>query len=83
MDQTEYQFPWRFPALAFLTVTSNEFLSYFFATKSQGTGLGLAICRSIIAANGGHLSASRAAPYGSVFRVDLLSAVEEKRALIF
>ena len=55
----------------------------FLTTKSQGTGLELAICRSIFAANGGHLLASRTLPYGSVFRVGLLSTVEEKRAFIF
>lgn len=43
----------------------------FFTTKANGMGIGLAICRTIIEAHGGTLSASRAMPLGSVFRIVL------------
>lgn len=43
----------------------------FFTTKAQGTGLGLAICRSIIEAHGGHITARRREPFGSVFQIEL------------
>src|SRR5262245_25601930 len=43
----------------------------FFTTKSNGMGLGLSICRKFIAAHGGRLWASPAAPHGSVFHLVL------------
>jgi signal transduction histidine kinase len=43
----------------------------FYTTKSEGMGLGLSICRSIIEEHGGHLSADRGEPNGSVFRIVL------------
>jgi PAS domain S-box-containing protein len=46
----------------------------FFSTKSNGMGIGLAICRTIVQAHGGQMTASSAAPYGSVFRIILPAA---------
>jgi signal transduction histidine kinase len=43
----------------------------FVTTKPAGMGLGLAICRTIIDRHGGRLSASPAAPRGTVFRMIL------------
>lgn len=43
----------------------------FVTTKSGGMGLGLAICKMIVDRHDGQLSATRAHPRGSVFRVVL------------
>lgn len=43
----------------------------FYTTKPQGLGMGLAISRSIVAAHGGQLTASRNADRGSTFRIEL------------
>jgi two-component system NtrC family sensor kinase len=43
----------------------------FVTTKSHGMGLGLALCRMIIEQHSGELSASRAHPHGSIFRIAL------------
>jgi signal transduction histidine kinase/integral membrane sensor domain MASE1 len=47
----------------------------FFTTKSSGMGLGLSICKSIIESHGGRLWASTRIPQGSVFYIQLPSAV--------
>jgi C4-dicarboxylate-specific signal transduction histidine kinase len=47
----------------------------FFTTKSHGMGLGLSICQSIVQGHGGRLCASRRIPHGSIFYVQLPSAV--------
>jgi signal transduction histidine kinase len=43
----------------------------FFTRKPSGMGIGLSICRSIIESHNGRLSATRAAPFGSIFQVQL------------
>jgi PAS domain S-box-containing protein len=43
----------------------------FYSTKPSGLGMGLSICRSIIAAHGGQLWVSNAAPRGAVFEFTL------------
>lgn len=45
----------------------------FFTTKEGGTGLGLAIAHQVIALHGGHLSADRNGPRGTMVRIALPS----------
>jgi two-component system sensor kinase FixL len=52
----------------------------FFSTKSTGIGLGLAVSRSIIAAHGGRLRASRNQPRGATFRITLPVATEDEQS---
>jgi signal transduction histidine kinase len=49
----------------------NRIFETFVTTKPEGMGMGLSICRSIVESHGGRISASRATPHGSVFRVFL------------
>lgn len=39
----------------------------FFTTKENGMGMGLSVCRTIVTAHGGHLWASPASQFGTVF----------------
>jgi PAS domain S-box-containing protein len=39
----------------------------FFTTKKNGMGMGLSVCRTIVTAHGGHLWASPASQFGTVF----------------
>jgi signal transduction histidine kinase len=47
----------------------------FYTTKPDGLGMGLSICRTIIEAHGGKLSATAAAPRGTILQFTLPVAV--------
>ena len=50
----------------------------FVTTKRDGLGLGLAICRSILAAHGGHISATNNPERGATFVVSLPLAADRR-----
>ena len=52
---------------------SERVFDAFYTTKPSGLGMGLSICRSIIAAHGGHLWATRAEPRGTIFQFSIPS----------
>ena len=52
----------------------------FVTTKRDGLGLGLALCRSILAAHGGHISATNNPERGATFVVSLPLAGDQQPA---
>jgi signal transduction histidine kinase len=52
----------------------------FVTTKRDGLGLGLALCRSILAAHGGHISATNNPERGATFVVSLPLAADQRAA---